>query len=111
MVPVMLKLIALLTILSTAACTTEDGETGDEGLAETGAIEGAIDTTPTSERTQTARGVSGDDLCAHLPTEGPCSLACDPEAMIEQYVPAGTCVLFGCTLDTGETYNTGGCND
>lgn len=107
MVPVMLKLITLVAIFSTAACTTDDGlageGAGDEGLAETGALEGSL--------TERARVNRADDYCAQLPADGACSLACDPEALVEQYVPKGTCVLITCTLDTGETFNTGGCND
>jgi hypothetical protein len=49
------------------------------------------------------------DFCDHLPADGACALACDPEKLVEHYVPVGTCVLIQCTLDTGETFKTGGC--
>lgn len=50
------------------------------------------------------------DFCAELPSEGPCSLACDPDAMIDQYVPQGQCVTYRCELASGQVFRTGGCN-
>ena len=53
--------------------------------------------------TLTFAGPPGDpDVCSLLPDEGPCALACDPDALIEAYVPAGSCVAFACTLDNGQ---------
>jgi hypothetical protein len=53
--------------------------------------------------TLTVAGPPGDpDVCSLLPDEGPCALACDPDALIETYVPAGSCVAFACTLDNGQ---------
>ena len=42
--------------------------------------------------------------------EGPCSLACDPDALIDQYVPPGTCIAFECPHLDGSTTRVGGCN-
>jgi hypothetical protein len=42
-----------------------------------------------------------DDICSRLPPDGPCSLACDPDALAEQYVPAHACAAFSCTLTDG----------
>ena len=42
--------------------------------------------------------------------EGACALLCDPDAVIEQYVPEGTCTIFECTALDGTTVRTGGCN-
>ena len=42
-----------------------------------------------------------DDICGRLPADGPCSLACDPDALGEQYVPKGACAAFSCTLTDG----------
>lgn len=50
------------------------------------------------------------DYCAELPSDGPCSLACDPDAMIDQYVPHGQCVTYRCELKSGQVFRTGGCN-
>ena len=52
----------------------------------------------------------GTDFCGELPSEGPCSLACDPDALIDQYVPHGQCVTYRCELKSGEVFRTGGCN-
>jgi hypothetical protein len=42
--------------------------------------------------------------------EGPCLLACDPDALIDQWVPKGTCVAFECPLSDGTNVRIGGCN-
>jgi hypothetical protein len=50
------------------------------------------------------------ELCSTVvATEGPCAVACDPEAVME-FVRPGTCMLFVCRLedDTG-AINLGGC--
>ena len=46
-------------------------------------------------------GDAPDDVCSLLPPDGPCALACDEEALAEQYVPAGACAAFSCTLTDG----------
>ena len=42
-----------------------------------------------------------DEICDRLPADGPCSLACDEDALAEQYVPAHACAAFACTLTDG----------
>lgn len=42
-----------------------------------------------------------DDICDKLPPDGPCALACDPDALADQYVPAHACAAFSCTLTDG----------
>jgi len=42
-------------------------------------------------------------ICELLPLDGPCSLVCDPAALIARYVPAGSCVTFFCELTDGRT--------
>ncbi len=51
-----------------------------------------------------------DDLCELLPCDGPCSLACDHDALVEQYVPDGTCASFVCELTDGRTVVLDACN-
>lgn len=41
------------------------------------------------------------DVCDLLPCDGPCSLACDRDALIDQYVPAGVCMSLFCELTDG----------
>lgn len=48
--------------------------------------------------------------CEPPTDEGPCSLLCDPDALIETYVPEGTCVHFLCTLRDGTRRNIGACH-
>ena len=40
----------------------------------------------------------------------PCNLACDPEGLLETYVPEGTCIQFECKLTDGTPIRVGGCN-
>ena len=51
-------------------------------------------------------------LCEISPqtNQGPCLLACDPDALIDQWVPKGTCVAFECSLSDGTNIRVGGCN-
>ena len=50
------------------------------------------------------------DLCLlAVEEEGPCSLACDNDAVIEAFVPEGTCLVFTCDLTTGDHLRVGGC--
>lgn len=50
-----------------------------------------------------------DTSCEPLADDGPCSLLCDPDALLEQHVPEGTCVVFVCTLRDGTERSLGGC--
>lgn len=50
------------------------------------------------------------EACEPPTDEGPCSLLCDPDALIENYVPKGTCVHFLCTLRDGTRRNVGACH-
>lgn len=49
-------------------------------------------------------------LCRLLPSCGPCSLACEPEKLAEEYVPEGTCALFLCTLIDRRQIEVDACN-
>jgi len=51
------------------------------------------------------------EYCKYLPADGPCALACDPEVLIERFVPIGTCMILECQLTNGEPLNVGGCNN
>lgn len=50
------------------------------------------------------------ETCEPAADEGPCSLLCDPDALIETYVPEGTCVHFLCTLRDGTRRSIGACH-
>lgn len=49
-------------------------------------------------------------VCDVLPCDGPCSLACDRDELVEQYVPAGTCVSFYCELTDGRVMVLDACH-
>ncbi len=55
-------------------------------------------------------GPSGPDACElAVEQDGPCSLACDNAAVLEEFVAAGTCMIFECELVTGDHVRIGGC--
>lgn len=58
----------------------------------------------------TASPTEGNSICDALPPDGPCSLACDAEALAEQYVPAGTCAAYLCTLTDGREVPVHACH-
>lgn len=77
-----------------SACATNDGDDVPAGVT----IDiPAIDETYAIDLEVPAP----DDICSRLPADGPCALACDPEALAEQFVPAGACAAFSCTLTDG----------
>jgi hypothetical protein len=49
------------------------------------------------------------DVCDHVPAEPPCSLICDPEALVE-YVPERSCAVFVCTLTDGQQVAVHACH-
>lgn len=51
-----------------------------------------------------------EEICGLLPCDGPCSLACDSEALIAEYVPSGTCVVFSCKLTDGRSISVHACD-
>lgn len=53
---------------------------------------------------------SEPDVCSLLPDCGPCSLACDLDALEQEYVPPGTCVAFACTLKDGRQVAVHACH-
>jgi hypothetical protein len=77
-----------------SACATEEG--GDDAP-----IGVTIDVPAIDETYAVDLEAPPDDICSRLPADGPCALACDPVALAEQYVPAGTCAAFSCTLTDG----------
>ena len=49
-------------------------------------------------------------ICDALPCDGPCSLACDREELVTEYVPAGTCISFYCELTDGRPFVLDACH-
>lgn len=91
-------------LVCASACAVEDGELrstdtttpGELTVDDTLVLQGAASTEP-------------DDVCSLLPPDGPCALACDEEALAEQYVPAGVCAAFLCELTDGRSIAVHAC--
>jgi hypothetical protein len=84
----------LISLLLGSGCATDDDATDPPVFANTDVP--AIDETYAVDLVD-----APDDICGLLPPDGPCALACDPDALAEQYVPAGACAAFLCTLTDG----------
>ena len=56
-----------------------------------------------------ARVLAEDARCEPMADDGPCSLVCDPDALVEHYVPSGTCIHFVCTARDGSSHHLGAC--
>ncbi len=105
----MRSLLSSLAIVVLAACAADDtpappepeSAVGDLAQASTGAPASADD----------AGEEDGENICDLLPCDGPCSLACDYDALIEQYVLPGTCASFYCHLTDGRPFSLDGCRD
>lgn len=107
--------------LSLAACTTETtyegttlpGPTVSKTMCRTGCsgLEGTIDSrewVPLGDGVFQSAPATSDtalqslpDLCAQLPDNGTCALACDPTAFAGT-LPAGTCGAAMCAVAGGE---------
>jgi hypothetical protein len=53
--------------------------------------------------------VPEDSRCEPMADDGACALVCDPDALIEHYVPPGTCIHFVCTTRDGSSHHLGAC--
>ena len=104
----MRTLLSMLAVGALSACAVEESApppepeapVSDLAQASTGAPASADDAADADE-----------DICGLLPCDGPCSLACDYNALIEQYVQPGTCASFYCHLTDGRPFSLDGCRD
>jgi len=106
------KALLLATILATGCVATATDDT--TGMPQDDQARPALAPVATAPADQPATVIKAyaknETVCDLLPQTGPCSLACDPQALIDQYVVSGTCVTFTCHLTDGQVFNAGGCN-
>ncbi len=93
----------LLAVLCASGCAVSGDDTtaGDDVTHEDVGGELMIDVA-TGEEPE-------PNICELLPPCGPCSLACDPDALAET-IPAGTCAVLVCTLTNGERIQVHACH-
>jgi hypothetical protein len=91
-----------LAVALFAGCA--DAETEDDGI-ETWIDDTHVLVAPTVDEPE-----ESEDICAYLPAEGPCALLCDPDALVEQYVPEHVCVVFACVLTNGKHVTAHACH-
>jgi hypothetical protein len=105
---------ALLSALAlvAAACVSSPG---DIGTGADGSDDGSRALRADDARAPLGAPMEGEnppDVCAQLAdTEGPCALACDPDASVEDWVPAHTCVALVCPLTGGSHVTLHACRD
>jgi hypothetical protein len=99
-------LLSLLAAGALAACAVDDPAAPPQPEATVSDLAQASTGAPAS-----AADVAGEaeDICGLLPCDGQCSLACDYNALLEQYVQPGTCASFYCHLEDGRPFSVDGC--
>ncbi|MBA3459401.1 MAG: hypothetical protein H0T46_05535 [Deltaproteobacteria bacterium] len=105
----MRTLLSLLAFGALAACAVEDPAPAPEPAVAVSDLAQASTRAPASADDAAGEDGGNEDVCGLLPCDGPCSLACDYEALIEQYVPPGTCASFYCHLTDGRPFSLDGC--
>ncbi|HEU0034898.1 MAG TPA: hypothetical protein VFQ53_29940 [Kofleriaceae bacterium] len=93
----------LAGMLAISACTSSD-EAPDEGPVNPDSLE------PMTSNDESLVAAPSDP-CAVVATEGACTLVCDPDRLVEEYVPPGSCVTWLCELRDGGTRRVGGCHE
>ena len=99
----MARIRLALALIVGSACVADDDDIADDPPA--------IDDVRAS--ISAAIAPSDDDgynFCEHLPASGPCSLLCDRDALVDQYVPLHSCVVFVCDLDDGRRISVHACH-
>jgi len=97
---------AIIAALCGSACITDEREV-EPGVMSMD--EAASNVTPAFAPDQ-GDDDAPDNICALLPPDGPCALACDTGALATEYVPPGTCAVFGCVLTNGRTVAVHACH-
>ncbi len=98
--------IAMLCAIG--ACVDSSGELDSD----TGANDPAQERSFAQQLQVDDRGIEDDgtDICELLPACGPCSLACDPHALADEYLPANSCGAFQCELSDGRSVVVHACH-
>lgn len=95
--------LALALLVCVAACLDTDDDRDD-------AVVLAGDDARANIRASFGLPDEPYSICEHLPETGPCALLCDRDALVDQYVPAGSCAVFSCELGDGQTINFHACD-
>jgi hypothetical protein len=95
--------IWLASVLIGVGVACADDSDGDD-------IQPSDDDGRASIRGSVALPEADENICAALPGSGPCSLLCDRDALVEEYVPVDTCAVFVCELDDGRRITAHACH-
>ena len=95
----MLTKTCLCVALFLAACVDLPTDDGDQVGAPA----------PAAVALELALALELEPVCPIVADDGPCAVACDPEA-IRAFIQPGTCVTFRCYLADGTETRAGGCN-
>jgi hypothetical protein len=86
-------------LCATACVAEEELDDGTRALSDNARVDDVDTFAPAEE----------PDVCDLLPECGPCSMACDPDALAE-LIPAGTCAAFLCELVDGRRVTFHACH-
>ena len=90
------RLLSSLALLIVASCGVDVSSESGPGFDE------MLDVDLLSS-TLTMDDPAHSDICGALPADGACSLLCDVDMLVANFVPEGTCVAFICDLNDGQT--------
>ncbi|MBA3391948.1 MAG: hypothetical protein H0T89_04850 [Deltaproteobacteria bacterium] len=99
-------------LLVCAACVDSDTDAEVPSPIEPDKPGGTDPTEPELDELDATRSIrsASPDICEPDPEAvGACALACDPQAVIDNFVPVGVCAIFECKLADGSLERVGGC--
>ena len=106
-----MRMLGLLMSAALAAACAEPGEImGPDAGPDAGGADAPGDHAQPDVRSLITSDDNAEDICSLLPAEGPCELACDQAALIDEFVPAGVCIQYECPLRDGRSISVSACN-
>ena len=102
-------LLAMLVGAALTGCAGEHQNMDEDWDRPTKPIEAAVSDDASEDVDVEPAVLSEDERCEPMAEEGACALVCDPDALLERYVPEGTCIHFVCPTADGERHHMGAC--
>ena len=105
-------ILALVAAAASAGCVEADATAARPPIVVLPGGDGAVGDAQASDRalSSTDPEAPETDVCALLPLDGACSLACDYDALVQQYVQKGSCATFFCRLSDGRSIVVDACH-
>jgi hypothetical protein len=101
------KLLVIATVLGASGCVADESAAVSDNVARPVSQSAQLDVPAPPDRDPEDDATDG---CVAAATDGPCSLACVNEALVDRFVPENTCAVFDCPLADGSEIRVGGCH-